>query len=193
MNIQNFVQFKSGSPLFRIDDTPNARVYELYDQTDLAADFTVLFQQNNDKRKQVLTDDAVSLLAEGDVIFSLISGTAARVCAPHAGFLYSHNYVVITPNEELNADFLVYLLNQNQDIRRQFSASMQGSSVMKYTLRQLRALELKPLPPLAIQAAIGRLDRLMRRLAMLKKRVADNEQLLLARQLEKLMNAQQTK
>lgn len=69
----------------------------------------------------------------------------------------------------------MYLLNQDSDIKRQFTMSLQGSTVRKYSVSQLRMLELGKLPPLEIQRCIGRVYQLERRLQMLKKRLASHE------------------
>ncbi|MCW9732767.1 restriction endonuclease subunit S [Avibacterium sp. 20-15] len=176
MKLQHLVQFEMGALLSRLTEQPNSPCYSLYDQADLQADFER--RTESTEGKQICTPDCPTLLQEGDIIFSLISGTAVQVCQTRAGYVFSHNYARLYPSKELDNAFLVYLLNNDVGIKRQLITSLQGSSVMKYSLNQLRNLQLSPLPPLEVQQAIGQVDRLQRRITMLKKRVAENEAML---------------
>lgn len=173
MKLQDLVRFEIGTLLSRLNEQAGSPCYSLYDQADLQADFET--RTESTQGKQICTPDTPTLLQEDDVIFSLISGSAVQVCQARAGYAFSHNYARLCPSKELDKSFLVYLLNNDADIKRQLVASLQGSSVMKYSLNQLKNLQLSPLPTLSVQQAIGQVDRLQRRITMLKKRVADNE------------------
>lgn len=63
----------------------------------------------------------VNILINGDVIFSLITGNAAIVRKEHEGYLYTQNYVKLLPYDNIDAQFLVYLINENKAIKRQFA------------------------------------------------------------------------
>ncbi|WP_165090750.1 restriction endonuclease subunit S [Neisseria yangbaofengii] len=178
----DLAQFQSGTPQFRITESskPSDPIYDYYTQSDLDADFWRI--ETPTAQKQVRTADSVALLNAGDTLFSLISGRAVRVQAIHQGRLYTQNYIKLTPTPELDANYLVYLINENAEIARQFGLGLQGSQVLKYTVRQLKALQLPALPSLKQQEIIGSIYLKSQRLTTLKKQIADNEhRLILAR------------
>lgn len=182
--LTDIADLQSGTPQFRIDEStdPSTPVYEYYTQTDLEADFWQV--DTPSPQKQVRTTHKVTTLNAGDTLFSLISGKAVRVQAIHTGRLYTQNYIKLTPKSGLDANYLVYLLNENTDITRQLGLSLQGSQVMKYTVKQLKELILPALPSLIKQRLIGEIYMNMQRIATLKKRVADYEHRLILEQLK---------
>lgn len=186
--LSEWATLTSGSPQFRIRETraASAPLYTYYSQSDFESDRAGLTAAADAERRQVRTNDAVSTLATGDVVFSLLTGQAARVGVSHAGFLYTQNYVRLAPVRQLDAGFLVYLLNEDRAIRHQLHLGLQGSQVLKYTLRQLKELEPGPLPPLARQKAIGDVYARQLCLKALRERTARLE---LTIQLEKLREA----
>ncbi|MDO4699843.1 MAG: restriction endonuclease subunit S [Moraxella sp.] len=175
---------QGGTPQFRTHEStePSAPVYYYYTQSELDIDF---WQSDvpNAAPKPIRTMDNITQLNTGDVVFSLISGKAAQVQAIHQGYLYTQNYLKITPKFELNATYLLYLLNENADIARQFSLGLQGSQVLKYTVKQLKELRLPTLPSLDIQALIGNIYLQSQRLITLKKQIADNQHRLILAKL----------
>ncbi len=179
------VEFVSGSPQFRIteDGDEQSPLYIFYSQTDLAADLTGVLSSNTEN-KRIRTQDEVNTLRRGDVVFSLISGSAAIAGKEHDGYLYTQNYIKLLPDESLDAKFLVYLLNENRSFRRQLQQSLQGSSVMKYTLKQINELKIPLLPSLDKQTIIGSIYLKQQRLQALKKRAADLETVILLKRLE---------
>lgn len=185
----DLVACQSGTPQFRITETtdPTAPIYDYYTQSELEADFWQADSPNSTP-KQVRTYDDVALTNRGDVLFSLISGKAVCVQAIHQGRLYTQNYIKLRPNNSLDGTYLVYLLNENADIARQFGTGLQGSQVLKYTIKQLKELLLPPLPPLNQQRAIGQIYLNAQKLTTLKKNLADNEHHLI---LAKLTGANQ--
>ena len=126
-------------------------------------------------RKQIRTFDEVITTSVGDVVFSLLSGKAAIVQKDHDGLLLTQNYVRLVPLDVLNADYLVYLLNEDQSIRHQLRISQQGSITMKYTLKQLRELRFPVLPSLERQQLIGETYLNQLKLDTLRKRAAELE------------------
>lgn len=166
----------SGTPQFRIaeDRSDIAPVYVFYAQTDLEKDLRGLGSSDS-ARKQIRTFDKVKATAQGDVVFSLLSGTAAIVRAGHQGYLLTQNYSVLVPSSEVDARYLVYLLNENRQVRHQLYMGQQGSATMKYTLSQLNDLKLPSLPPRAKQELIGDLYFSQLRLEALRKRASESE------------------
>ena len=179
MELVDIITCHGGTPQTRIHESivADARVYYLYGQADLEAD-TVGFMSDLSQNKTVRTLDKVTTVSEGDIIFSLISGVAARVRAARHGLLYTQNYVLLRPDTSiLNPDYLVYLLNSHPSVRRQLSESLQGSRIKKYTLVQLRSLVLPSLPTLKKQRLIADIYFKQLRLTALKSKVAQQESL----------------
>lgn len=189
MKLADVVKLKVGSPQFRIKEsllreTPS---YNIYSQNDLEEDLAGI-KLTADQPRQIRTQEKVTILATNDVVFSLISGKAAIVTQQHHGYLYTQNYVVLRVNEQLDERYLVYLLNEDQIIAKQFWIGLQGSSVTKYTIKQLKELRLPKLPLIAQQATIGEIYVKQHHLQALKQRKAQNETLL---RLAKLKEANQ--
>ncbi|WP_105117108.1 restriction endonuclease subunit S [Streptococcus suis] len=157
MKLEELALFTGGSLQVRLDalSSVDVREYTLYNQQHHQLDGYEVIEETVDSRT-VRTDREVTLLKEGDLLFSLLSGKAVLVRAEHAGFLYTQNYIKIDPIAQLDKAFLLYLINESSDIRRQFYQSLQGSEVLKYTVKQLKSLQLGPLPDLEMQVRLGR-------------------------------------
>ena len=188
MKMTDLVSFKLGSPQFRIKETlaKEAPLYQMYSQLDLEEDLAGVVSDHQEN-KQVKTLDDVSTLKANDLVFSLISGKAALVSSKHAGYLYTQNYLILEPDERLDAKFLLYLLNEDKGIARQLWLGLQGSMVLKYTVKQVKDLKLPELPSLSKQAAIGQVYLKQKHLQAVKKRRADNELTLQLAKLEEVL------
>lgn len=185
--LEDVVKFVSGSPQFRIIETSDykAPLYTYYGQPDLEGDLVGMDSNGNDG-KQVRTFDKVNTLGQGDVVFSLISGKSTIVGVKHQGYLYTQNYVKLVAGDKVDSKYLVFLLNEDQSIKKQFQMGLQGSQVLKYTLKQVKELELPDLPTIDRQRVLGELYFNQLRLEALKIRVANSETMIL---LEKLREA----
>jgi restriction endonuclease S subunit len=179
------VKFVSGSPQFRITEVfdVNAPLYNYYGQSDIDDDLVDIVSSNVES-KQVRTRDKVNTLYAGDVVFSLISGTSTTVRKVHEGYLYTQNYVKLIPNENVDSKYLVYLLNEDRSIKKQFLMGLQGSQVLKYTLKQVKELELPELPSIEKQQMIGEVYFNQLRLQAIRNRVANSETTILLAKLE---------
>lgn len=188
MKMTDLVSFKLGSPQFRIKETlaKEAPLYQMYSQLDLEEDLAGVVSDHQEN-KQVKTLDDVSTLKTSDLVFSLISGKAALVSPEHAGYLYTQNYLILEPDERLDAKFLLYLLNEDKGIARQLWLGLQGSMVLKYTVKQIKDLKLPKLPSLSKQTAIGQVYLKQKHLQAVKKRRADNELTLQLAKLEEVL------
>lgn len=178
--LDDLINFVSGSPQFRIEEVVDdkAPLYTYYGQSDIEDDLVGFDSYNSDGkqvRKQVRTHDKVNTLSQADVVFSLISGKATIVGANHQGYLYTQNYVKLVTNGQVDSKYLVYLLNEDKSVRRQLQIGLQGSQVLKYTLKQLKELELPDLPAIEKQRIISEMYFNQLRLEALKKRAANSE------------------
>ena len=176
MKLSKLVELVSGTPQFRIVEVsnPKAPVFTYYTQTDLNDDLVGIISSDVDN-KQVRTNDKVSTLSTGDVLFSLITGKATIVRKEHEGYLYTQNYVKLLHAEDIDSKFLVYLMNESKAIRKQLMLGLQGSLVLKYTLTQLRDLEIKKIPSIDKQKIIGQVYFNQLRLKALRNRVTELE------------------
>jgi len=174
--LQDEVRLLSGSAQFRFVETtdPEAPLYRYYGQVELSDDL-VGIDTLDKEAKQIRLYEKVIVTKTEDVIFSLISGKASIVREIHNGYLLTQNYIILEPNTYIDKKFLVYLLNEDKDIKKQFQLSMQGSIVMKYSLAQLRSIVLPLMPSLERQKVIGELYFNQLRLTALKNRVANME------------------
>lgn len=174
--ISEIAELKSGTPQFRIveDTSACAPLYFFYSQVSLEDDLRGL-STSHVPSKQIRTFDSVITTSSGDVVFSLLSGTAAMVRPERSGYLLTQNYVVLAPSQGVDPRYLVYLLNENQHIRYQLRMSQQGSVTLKYSLRQLRSLEIPSLPSQERQRCIGELYLNQMKLDALRKRASELE------------------
>ena len=187
MKLSELVELVSGTPQFRIVEVsnPKAPVFTYYTQTDLNDDLVGIISSDVDN-KQVRTNDKVSTLSTGDVLFSLITGKATIVRKEHEGYLYTQNYVKLLHAEDIDSNFLVYLMNESKAIRKQLMLGLQGSLVLKYTLTQLRDLEIKKIPSIDKQKIIGQVYFNQLRLKALRNRVTELEAKIRLAELEEV-------
>lgn len=167
-----------GSSQFRITESlndENSPSYLLYSQQSLREDLQGIYDIEDPDNKVIRTFDDVTTLNDGDIVFSLISGIAAIVNKNHEGNLYTQNYVKLIPRINIDSKFLVYCLNENKIIRRQLQNGMQGSIVMKHTLKQLKEVTFPDIPELLRQKSIGEIYLKQLRLNALRYRVAELE------------------
>lgn len=176
MQLSDLVDFISGTPQFRIVEVADASapVYAFYTQADLEDDLNGVTAAGS-AGKQVKTFDAVVVAQTGDVVVSLLSGTASLVQSRHAGYLLTQNYAKLVPSSMVDPRYLVYLFNEHRSIRHQLRMGQQGSITMKYTMRQLKTLAVPPLPPVEKQALIGEAYFSQLRLNALRKRASERE------------------
>ena len=69
---------------------------------------------------------------------------------------------------------MAYLINENQSIKRQFKQNLQGSQVIRYSLKLLKEIALPELPSIEIQRVIGDIYFKQLLLRSLRQRVAEN-------------------
>ena len=158
VRVTEFITFESGSPQFRIKETVDkaAPLYFFYGQNELESDLSQI-EMNQSETKSIRTFDPVLTVAEGDIVFSLISGKAAIVGKNHAGFLITQNYLRLVVDTPVIPSYIVYLLNEDLSIKHQFQLSLQGSSTLKHTVKQVKELRLPALPTIERQSLIGKL------------------------------------
>ena len=188
MQMTEIADLNSGTPQFRIKESldVDAPVYFFYGQPEMEDDLTGVETHSSSNsssggnsissgRKQIRTFDTVDTLKCGDLAFSLISGKATIIRDSHNGYLFTQNYVKVAPTPTIDTRYLVYMLNENTDIKRQLQTGQQGSVTLKFTIRQLSDLIFPIPPPIEKQRVIGELYFNQIKLAALKKRVAASE------------------
>lgn len=174
VELTELVELVSGEPQFRITEVfdKKAPIFTYYSQTDLTDDLVGIISKDVDNKK-IRTNDNLNILCEGDVVFSLITGIATIVRKQHHGYVYTQNYVKLLPSHKIDSKFLVYLINENKIIKKQFLMGLQGSKVLKYTLKQLKELEIPKIPSIEKQKIIGQVYFNQLRLEALKNRASE--------------------
>lgn len=185
MKIEDIITIMTGTPQFRIKESlsDTAPTYYFYGQQELENDIVNL-ELSKESPKSISTLDELNLVHEGDILFSLISGRTTIVRKKHQGYLYTQNYVKLIPKNVIGSKYLVYLLNESDLIRKQWSKGLQGSAVLKHTVKQLRELELPKIHSYEKQKIIGDIYFKQLRLQALKMKVADAEKLLTIEKLK---------
>lgn len=185
MKIEDIITIMTGTPQFRIKESlsDTAPTYYFYGQQELENDIVNL-ELSKESPKSISTLDELNLVHEGDILFSLISGRTTIVNKKHQEYLFTQNYVKLIPKNVVDSKYLVYLLNESDLIRKQWSKGLQGSAVLKHTVKQLRELELPKMHSYEKQKIIGDIYFKQLRLQALKMRVADAEKLLTIEKLK---------
>lgn len=178
MYIQNVFHSNTGISQYRIEESnrSDAKVYTLYGQNELYEDLYGVPGAMSD-RKQIKVDGMGpgAIAKEGDLLFSTISGEATIVSSEHDGYVFTQNYARMEPMSRLvDRKYMAYLINENQSIKRQFKQNLQGSQVIRYSLKLLKEIVLPELPPIEIQRMIGDIYFKQLLLRSLRQRVAEN-------------------
>ena len=98
---------------------------------------------------------------------------ATIVSEKHEGYIYTQNYVKLNLNDDIDSRYFVFLINESKDIRKQLTIGLQGSQVFKYTLKQLKDINLPKMPLIEKQKIIGEIYFKQLRLTALKNKVAE--------------------
>ena len=178
MYIQNVFHSNTGISQYRIEESnrSDAKVYTLYGKNELYEDLYGVPGAMSD-RKQIKVDGMGpgAIAKEGDLLFSTISGEATIVSSEHDGYVFTQNYARMEPMSRLvDRKYMAYLINENQSIKRQFKQNLQGSQVIRYSLKLLKEIVLPELPPIEIQRMIGDIYFKQLLLRSLRQRVAEN-------------------
>lgn len=186
--LTDYAELLGGIPQFRIVETVSGRapLYNVFGQNDLLEDLFGVESQKKDS-KVIRTTEQVTTLSTGNIIFSLISGTACIVSEKHKRYLYTQNYIKISPDSSIDPKFLIYLLNEEEMVRKQLHFGLQGSTTLKYTLKQLKCLDLPMLPSLEKQRLIGDVYLKQLKVQALKCREAKAETKVVLYKLEEVM------
>lgn len=187
MKIEDVITITMGTPQFRIKESTldSAPTYCFYGQQELENDL-IEMELGNEEAKTISTLDELNLINEGDILFSLISGRTTIARSKHQGYLYTQNYAKLTPLDEIDSKYLVYLLNESDFIKKQWMKELQGSAVLKHTVKQLRKLELPKLHSYEKQIIIGDIYFKQLRVHALKTRAAELEKTLIIEKLKEV-------
>ena len=179
---------KGGSPQVRIKVSENfdARNYFFYDQNHLLQDISQSEIEDGAVEKAIKTKDTVEIAEKNDLIISLISATSAKVSAQHQGYIISQNYVKLVPIDEniIDKNYVAYMLNESQIVKKQLYRQLQGSNFVKVTIAILKMLEI-PVVPIEKQRQIGQLYVKSSRLSTLHQRVEVNQKRLMNEIIER--------
>ncbi|MCI5725632.1 hypothetical protein [Fusobacterium sp.] len=188
--LSDLVEFVSGTVQFRIKESTDTKAitYRFYSQSDMDNDLKEIYEDKNiNLMKEIRTFDNVSIVKKGDLIFNLISGRAAIVKKNYENYIFTQNFVKLEPKKKLNKEFLLYLLNEEEEIQKQFQLSLQGSKTLKYSMIQLKNLKVFKLPSLEKQKLIGEIYIKQEKLNGLKERKLNLEKIIIKKKLKEAL------
>lgn len=186
-------EFVSGIIQMRINevnDDEKAPVYKIYTQNNLMNDFENIKNEeiaDLKESREIKTYDKMKLINKGDVIYSLISGMATLVTNDYENYILTQNYVKIIPKDILDKNFLIYLLNEDKNIKKQLMKKIQGTQILKYTISQIKELKIINLPTLEKQKIIGDIYIKQLKIKTLKRKNIERESLLIMKNLEEVI------
>lgn len=178
MKLGDLLDITLSIPFKRLNqDTSQTRERIIYNQTHFDNDSIGMTLREEVDEDTIFLDDGETVVHEGDIIIACNTGRAALVHTAHEGYVISMSFMrcTVRPNVSLDAGYLVYLLNEDQDIQRQRRRLGQGSVIVRYTAPQIRNLTLRDIPTLDIQRRIGNIYEKILRLEALRKRVAERK------------------
>lgn len=155
MKLEEVVTIKVGQNISRIYEK-NDRALETYTYDDLVDDLNGLYLDGKSDNPLInsINHDA-NLSRGGEVVFSFVSSKATIVSNQNIGKIINQNFAkLVIEDDQLEASYLCYVLNESHDMKKQMAISMQGSTVPKLTPSILKALDVT-LPSLDKQIIIG--------------------------------------
>ena len=160
VNLSQVCTVKPGVSQARIHMTPGnkAPIYFIYSADDLQNDLTGItkdYWMPDERVNNIHTYDDLEVLESGDLVYSILSHTAALVSKAHAGFILTSNFVKLEPCLELDKRYLMFLLNCDPQVRTSLLNGMDSSYFKRVTIKLLESLEIPDLPDINTQQMIG--------------------------------------
>ena len=156
----------------KISNDINSNLY-YFCSTDLLRDalYDIPFEEDLSKINQIRSEENLETIDEGDLIVSLVGGFAAIASEDltNESFILTQNFAKITPSKEIDKKYLLFLLNEDRNIRSQLFGNIVGIGRTKITVKQLSELTIDKLPPLDKQKLIGDVYIKTKRLTYLRK------------------------
>lgn len=135
-----------------------APIYFIYSADDLRNDLTGMVKDYwlpDERVNNLRTYDDLEVLEPGNLVYSILSHSAALVSKAHAGFILTSNFVKLEPNSEIDKRYLMFLLNCDPDVRVSLLGELDGSYFKRVTIKSLGSLEIPDLPDIDTQQMIG--------------------------------------
>lgn len=175
MKLEDIVTVKVGVNISRVKEA-DSQSLDTYSYDDLIKDLDGLFLDSKVNKFNNSSEKDNHLSEPGDVIFSFVSSKAAIISAENKGKLINQNFAkLIIESDRLDQDYLCYLLNESESIKKQMAISMQGSTVRKLTPSTLKTFNIK-LPSIDRQQAIGQAYLTIKKRQALTKKQAELEE-----------------
>ncbi|WP_144486984.1 restriction endonuclease subunit S [Bacillus pumilus] len=180
MKLEQIITIKMGKNQSRRNERADNSL-STYSYEDLMKDLDGAYLDSivDEKDSTLLTVDPY-LTNVCDVVFSFVSSIAGIVSNETQGKVMNQNFAkLMIETEELDKQYLCYVLNESQFMKKQMTISMQGSTVPKLTPGIFRGLEVQ-LPSIEKQQMIGKAYfHFRKRQALMKKQAKLEEQLFL--------------
>lgn len=136
----------------------NAPIYFIYSAEDLRNDLTGTVKDcwlPDERVNNIHSYDDLDVLVPGDLVYSILSHTAALVSKAHAGFILTSNFVKLEPNSMLDKRYLMFLLNCHPDVRDSLLGGIDDSYFKRVTIKSLGSMVIPDLPDINTQQIIG--------------------------------------
>lgn len=162
--------------------------YIPYDKTMLEKDLSGDFSVDEDiESRAVFTELELPILHSGEVVVSLANLKAAIAGPSRKGFFLTSNFAILDPAENVCPAFLVYLINEDQGIRKKLLEHSKGSILFKVTIRDLERLQVPNLPDFEKQKRIGETYLALKKQTALQNRKIRNQERVVLELLKKTM------
>lgn len=149
--LKSVTNIRAGEPINRISsNTNNGHKYDVF-TLDPAA------------KQTIITSDILQPITTSDLILSTIQKRLYEFPDNQPDTIAGLNYVMVTPTESVDRNYLLWWFNESTDAARQRSLLEQGSSLTRITLAMLKEFTI-PLPSLESQRIIGKTYLTTRRL-----------------------------
>ena len=154
MKLKKIVQINVGQNISRLKED-QSNYLAIYTNEDLIGDLQESLKNLRIKAEKRSPQKDKYQLGQGDILYSFVSSKAGIVSNKNAGKLFNQNFAKLTLlSDEIDSEYICYILNESVSIKRQMSILMQGSVIPKLTPAILREIDIK-LPNKDIQSIIG--------------------------------------
>ena len=139
----------------------------LYSISDFKLDLESTFKEKVNKSFRKNS----SVLCEGDMVMSLQEFKVAIVSSKNDGKVFSQRYVKLIPTDlsKLKVSYLLFLINESVDIKRQINSLLEGSVLKLLKMKNVENIDIQ-LPPMEYQKRIGKYYQLLKKKEYLTKK-----------------------
>lgn len=172
--ISEIANLIAGKPLQRISegDSQNTITYKIYSQREHMKD---LYESEKDYTSDTIsTSDEMVVVHTGDIVISLLSGTAAVVRDIHDEYALSHHFLRVSlQDKNIDSKYFMYWFNESSDAKKQkLELGQTNQTFTRYTKLQVEQTRVENIPKIKEQETIGNIYVKQLKLNELRNNVA---------------------